>query len=98
VHFGDTPVFSQVLEAWLMVDGRKLVIADDRAGTRCWPTLEEAAAARSEAQAAQSKAEAERSKAEAERSKAEAERSKAEAAAERAARLELEAKLRQLEG
>jgi Uma2 family endonuclease len=87
VHCGDTPVYSQVLEAWLLVDGRKLVIADDRAGKRSWPTLEEKA----DAEAAQSKAEAAQSKAEAAQSKAEAER-------ERAHREELEAKLRRLEG
>lgn len=83
VHYGDTPVYSQVLEAWLLVEGRHLMIADDRAGQRRWPTLEEAAAARSEAEAAQSRAEAAQSK--------------AEAARERALREELEAKLRRLE-
>jgi hypothetical protein len=86
IHFGDDPVYSSVLDAWLIAEGRKLVIADDRAGTRCWPTLEEAAAARA---AAQSKAEAEQSKAEAEQSKAEAER-------ERLRRAALEAELREL--
>lgn len=63
VHFGDAPVYSQALEAWLLVDGRSLVIADDRAGQRRWPTLEEAAAAQSKAEAAQSKAEAEQERA-----------------------------------
>jgi hypothetical protein len=56
VHAGDAPVYSSVLEAWFAVDGRKLVIADDRAGTRPWPTLEEQATE-------QSKAEAERERA-----------------------------------
>jgi Uma2 family endonuclease len=92
VHFGDTPVYSQVLEAWFLVDGRKLIIADDRAGKRSWPTLEEKA----EAEAAQSKAEAAQSKAEAAQSKAEAAQSRAEAERERALRAELEAKLRRL--
>jgi Uma2 family endonuclease len=60
VHSGDTPVYSQVLEAWLGVEGRKLIIADDRAGTRPWPTLEEQATELSRAEVEQSKAEAER--------------------------------------
>ncbi len=84
VHFCDAPVYSQVLEAWFLAEGRRLVIADDRAGQRQWPTLEETAAAQSKAEAAQSRAEAVQSKAEAER--------------ERARRAELEAKLREFEG
>ena len=84
VHYGDTPVYSQVLEAWFLAEGRNLVIAEDRAAQRRWPTLEEAAAARSKAEAAESKAEAAQSK--------------AEAAHERALREELESKLRNLEG
>jgi Uma2 family endonuclease len=51
VHSGDAPVYSQVLEAWFGVDGRKLVIADDRAGARPWPTLEEQATEQSKAEA-----------------------------------------------
>lgn len=66
-HFGEAPAYSQVLEAWLVAEGRKLVIADDSAGRRRWPTLEEAAAAEASIQA---QAEAERSKAEAERERA----------------------------
>jgi Uma2 family endonuclease len=108
VHFGNEPVYSRVLDAWLSVSGRNLVIADDRAGTRCWPTLEQAAAeraaSRAQAEVAQAKAEAERTKAEvertkaeAERTKAEAERTKAEAEAERRAREALELRLRELE-
>jgi Uma2 family endonuclease len=83
VHYGDEPVYSQVLEAWFLAEGRNLVIAEDRAAQRRWPTLEEAAAAQSKAEAAQSKAEAAQSK--------------AEAARERALREELESKLRDLE-
>jgi Uma2 family endonuclease len=93
VHFGNDPVHCQVLDAWLRADGRKLIISDDRAGKRVWPTLEEAA----QAEAEKSKAEAEKSKAEAEKSKAEAEKSKAEAERERAVRAELEGRLRALE-
>ena len=88
VHFGDAPVYSQVVDAWFTVDGRQLVIAEDRAGQRRWPTLEEAAAAAASA----------RSLAEAAQSKAEAAQSKAEAERERALRAELEAKLRKLQG
>ena len=94
VHHGEEPVYSQVLEAWLLVEGRKLVISDDRAGKRAWPTLEEAAAVEASARAW---AEAEQSKAEAEQSKAEAEQSKAEAEQERALRVALEAKLGELQ-
>jgi Uma2 family endonuclease len=89
VHFGNDPVYSRVLDAWVSAQGRELRIADDRAASRRWPTLLDEAklgeaaaraeAERSKAEAERSKAEAERSKAEAERSKAEAERSKAEA-------------------
>lgn len=38
VHFGADPVYSQMLDAWLIVEGRELVIAEDRAGTRRWQT------------------------------------------------------------
>jgi Uma2 family endonuclease len=89
VHFGNEPVYSRVLDAWVSAEGRELQISDDRAASRRWPTLVDEAkldaaaalarAERSKAEAERSKAEAERSKAEAERSKAEAERSKAEA-------------------
>jgi len=107
VHFGNDPVYSKVLDAWISAEGRQLRISDDRAATRLWPTqVDEArrAAAAARGEAAQAQAEAERSKAEAERSKAEAERSKAEARALREARerelslrQELEQKIRELE-
>ena len=87
IYFGNDPVYSQVLDAWFIAEGRKLVIADDRAGKRRWPTLEEAAAEQASAAA----------RAEAEHSKAEAERSKAEASAERERRTELEARLARLD-
>jgi hypothetical protein len=94
VHFGDQPVYSRVLDAWFGVNGRHLIISDDRAGHRPWPTVEEEALAlaatlqteaeRSRAEAERSRAEAERNKAEAERNKAEAEHNKAEAARSKA--------------
>jgi hypothetical protein len=83
VYFGSEPVYSGVLDAWFHVEGRQLFISDDRAGTRRWPTLEEAAASAAREQAAASRAEAERSRAEAER--------------ERTLREALEAKLRERE-
>lgn len=99
VHFGNEPVYSQVLDAWFSADGRRLDISDDRAGTRRWPTLEERAelaAAAAQASAERIKAEAEHTKAEAARIKAEAERIKADAQRERELREDLERRLREL--
>ena len=99
VHFGNEPVYSRVLDAWVSAEGRDLQISDDRGATRRWPTLVDAArsdalAARAEAElsraeAEHNKAEAERNKAEAERNKADAERSKAEAERSKAHALQL---------
>lgn len=83
VHFGDGEVYSQVLDAWFMVDGRALVIADDRRGQLRWPTREEAAAA-----------DAERAKADAERAKADAERERVRSQDLEARVRELEGRLR----
>ena len=63
MHFGNAAVYSNVLDAWLSADGRRLDISDDRAKTRPWATFEEGALE-----------EAERSKAEAERTLAAFER------------------------
>ncbi|MGC4088171.1 MAG: Uma2 family endonuclease [Polyangiaceae bacterium] len=41
VHFGEDPVFSEALEAWLSVDQGHLVISSDRAGASRWLTAEE---------------------------------------------------------
>ncbi len=82
VHFGNDPVYSNVLDAWLSAEGRRLDICDDRARARRWPTLEEDArqvAAVAQAEAERTKVEAERTKIEAERIKIEAERIKVEA-------------------
>ncbi len=101
-HFGNQPVFSRVLEAWLAVEGRTLHISEDRAGKRRWPTLEEAAAERASAAARQeasaARAVAERAKASAQQAQADAQQAQADAERERALRAELEAKLRELEG
>jgi hypothetical protein len=59
IHFGDAPVYSEVLDAWVIAEGRSLSIADDRAGTRRWLN-----------EAQQNHLEAERHRAEAERLRA----------------------------
>lgn len=92
IHFGNEPVYSNVLDAWLSADGRRLDISDDRAKTRRWATLEEDALE----QAERGKVQAERNKAEAERIKAEAERTLAAFERERELREALESKLREL--
>ena len=66
VHFGNEPVFSQVLDAWLALDGRELRISDDRAGSKRWLTGEE-----------RERAEKERERTEKERERAEKERERA---------------------
>ena len=85
-HFGDAPVFSEVLDAWLIADGRSLHIAEDRHGTRPWLTA-----------AQQASINAERAQADAERAQADAERARAEAERERAQKEEFERRLRELE-
>lgn len=101
VYFGNEQVYSHALDAWLRADGRALCISEDRAGTRPWPTLEEAAAERASlaalAQIEQAKAQAEQAKAQAEQAKAHAEQAKAHAEGERTLRQALEERLRALE-
>jgi Uma2 family endonuclease len=41
VHFGERPAYSNVLEAWLVPDGRLLRIKDDLHASDHWPTGEE---------------------------------------------------------
>jgi hypothetical protein len=96
VHFGNEPVFSEVLDAWVRADGRRLAISDDRAGARRWPTAEEAERRRADlerekTEAALERARSERERAERERERAERERVARESLAQRVA--ELEAKL-----
>jgi hypothetical protein len=100
VHFGSAPAYSDVLDAWLVPEGRALHLADDRAGLKRWSTLAEQARAESgqaRAEAQQAQAEAERAQAEAERAQAEAERAQAEAERERARREDMERRLCELE-
>jgi Uma2 family endonuclease len=82
MHFGADPVYSHALDAWIMVEGRELTIAEDRSGTRRWLTAlerERAALTQERAALAQERAEREQERAELER--------------ERAARAKLEAEL-----
>jgi hypothetical protein len=58
LHFGSEPVYSLVLDAWFIAEGRVLHIADDRKGTRRW--LTEAERAIAEAKRAAAEAERER--------------------------------------
>jgi hypothetical protein len=84
VYAGPGPVRSPYLGAWLVVTegGKRLRLSDDRAGTRLWPTGEEAERAAKEAERAAK--EAERAAKEAER--AAKERALAAEEAERAAK------------
>jgi Uma2 family endonuclease len=96
VHFGNQPVFSEVLDAWVRADGRRLAISDDRAGARRWPTGEEAERRRADderrrADLGRERADAALARARSEEERAERERVEREALALRVA--ELEAKL-----
>jgi hypothetical protein len=92
LHFGNAPVYSEILDAWIIAEGRSLLIADDRAGARRWLTEAEinalqakdaqANAQRAEADAQRAQADAQRARANAERAQADAQR--AQASAERA--------------
>jgi hypothetical protein len=97
VYAGPGPVRSPYLGAWLVVTegGKRLRLSDDRAGTRLWPTGEEAERAAKEAErAAKERAlaaeETERAAKEAERAAKEAERAAKEAALDELARVRAE--------
>jgi hypothetical protein len=75
VHFANYAVYSEVLEAWLVPEGRRLLISEDERGTWPWPTEAEHA----QRQALQHQADAERAQADAERAQADAERAQADA-------------------
>jgi hypothetical protein len=82
VHFGNGPVYSEVLDAWVIAEGRSIAVAEDRAGKRRWQNetqlaQSEALKARQDAERAQ--ADAERAQADAERAQADAERAQADA-------------------
>jgi Uma2 family endonuclease len=107
VHFGNDPVYSQVLDAWFIADGRTLHIADDRRGTRRWLTdaeqnRVEAEHAQQEAKHAQQEAkhaqqEAKHAQQEAQRAQQELERARDAIERERAAREEIERLLKELQ-
>ena len=81
IFAGDGPAYSRELGAWIVVmnDGRRLRIADDRAGTRLWPTASEAAEkARDDERQAREAAEQQREAAEQQREAAEQQREAAE--------------------
>jgi hypothetical protein len=94
-YAGDGPFESEALGAWLVVIEGTLRIADDREGTRVWPTHEDAERAERAAKVVEKvradtehkRAEIERERAEHERERAEHERERAEAAQEVAARM-----------
>jgi hypothetical protein len=86
VHFGSEPVYSGVLDAWFLAEGRTFHIADDRAGTRLWFTEADELTVKLAA-----------SRVEAERANVEAERAKANARREEQLRFALEQKVRELE-
>lgn len=100
VHFGNEPVYSKVLEAWIRAEGRHVQISDDRAGRQRWPTMvDEArhAAAAAQAEAQRSQAEAQRSQAEAEQRLLEVRELREARERELALRQDLEQKIRELE-
>lgn len=74
LSFGDAPVYSEALDAWVIADGRTLFIAEDRAGKRRW--LNEVDYARIDAK--QAHADAQRVRGELEREKASAEQQRSE--------------------
>jgi Uma2 family endonuclease len=90
IYQGEGPAYSPVLDAYAVVIGHELRIADDLAGRDRWPTVAESERERAESE--RQRAESERERAESERERAESERERAEALARKVA--ELEARLR----
>jgi Uma2 family endonuclease len=78
-YAGEGPFRSEELAAWVVAtdDGFRLRVADDREGTRLWPTAAEEQRARAESERA--RAESERARAESERARADLERAEKEA-------------------
>jgi len=77
VHFGNGPVYSEVLGAWVIAEGRKLVIADQSNGEGRWLTQADEEAARADSEAARADSEAARANSEAARANSEAARATA---------------------
>jgi hypothetical protein len=85
VHFGPGPIYSEILDAWVIAEGRALFIADDRAGKERW---------QNEAQTAQG--DAVKARRDAERAQADAARAQADAEQQRSQRKALEQEIAQL--
>ena len=86
-YAGEGPFKSEALGAWLVVIEGTLRIADDREGTRVWPTHEDAEQVERSAKIVERvRADTERKRAEDERERAEHERERAEHEHERAER------------
>jgi hypothetical protein len=99
VYFGPGPARSEILDAWLIVQGQELAIASEPFGEH-WQTNLERERAEKELERAEKEralAEMEHALAEIERARAETERERAEKERERAARVELERRLAELE-
>ncbi len=97
--FGDEPVYSEVLDAWFIAEGRDLFIADDRAGRRPWLSDAQDAQAKAEkaqAEAEKAQAEAEKAQAKAEKAQLEAGQARAETELEKTRALRLEQELAEL--
>lgn len=85
LSFGNEPVYSEVLDAWIIADDRTLSIAEDRAGTRPWLT-----------EAEQERLEAGKARDETGKARDEAKQSRAEAEQSRARTAELEREIAEL--
>jgi Uma2 family endonuclease len=86
VYMGPGPAYCVVLDAWLLVDGDHLAIADQPSGQDRWLTTAE-----------RERSEKERERSEKERERSEKERERSEKERERAARMELERRVAELE-
>jgi hypothetical protein len=96
VYRGDGPCRSTELDAWIVVIGDQLRVANDEAGTDLWPTaLERAEHERTRAEHERTRAEHERTRAEHERTRAEHEHARANDEAK--LRGEADARVRELE-
>jgi hypothetical protein len=86
VHFGESPVYSEILDGWIILAGRNAAISEDRAGKRRW--LNEAGEQRLRADRERESADRERESANRERESANRARAAAESAQAAAARVE----------
>jgi hypothetical protein len=89
VHFGNYSVYSEVLQAWLVPEARRLAISENDRGTWTWPTEAE----HLQRQSLQLQAQTERAQADAERAQADAEQLRLKNEALQRELAELKAKL-----